>query len=111
MLEIDRCYREGPLWWFSGKESASNAGDMGSILGLGRFPRERNGNPLQYSCLGNPMDRGAGQASVHGVAQSDMTLGLNNNNNVLKKKKRVAKGVFGATEWMEVLQALEKSGF
>ena len=73
MLEIDRCYRKGLLWWLSGKESASNAGDTGLIPGLGRFPGERNGNPLQYSCLGNPTDRGAGQASVHGVAQSDMT--------------------------------------
>ena len=43
----------------AGKESACNAGDLGSIPGLGRSPGERNGNPLQYSCLGNPMDRGA----------------------------------------------------
>ena len=40
------------------KESAYNAGDLGSIPGLGKFPGEGNGNPLQYSCLGNPMDRG-----------------------------------------------------
>ena len=45
-----------------GKESAYNAGDPGSILGLGRFHREGNGNPLQYSCLQNPMDRGAWQS-------------------------------------------------
>ena len=44
------------------KESAYNAGDPGSILGLGRFHREGNGNPLQYSCLQNPMDRGIWQA-------------------------------------------------
>ena len=44
------------------KESAYNAGDPGSILGLGRFHREGNGNPLQYSCLQNPMDRGARQS-------------------------------------------------
>ena len=43
------------------KESACNAGDPGLIPGLGRFPGEGNGNPLQYSCLGNPMDRGAWQ--------------------------------------------------
>ena len=42
---------------------------MGSIPGLGRSPGVRNGNPLQYSCLGNPMDRGAWQATVHGVAK------------------------------------------
>ena len=51
------------------KESASNAGDPGLIPGLGRFPGEGNGNPLQYSCLENPMDRGAWQATVHGVAR------------------------------------------
>ena len=42
-----------------GKASIYNAGDLGSIPGLGRFPGEGNGNPLQYYCLGNPMDRGA----------------------------------------------------
>ena len=48
------------------KKSACNAGDPGSIPGLGRSPGEGNGNPLQYSCLENPMDRGAWQATVHG---------------------------------------------
>ena len=52
-----------------GKESACNAGDPGSIPGSGRSPGERNGNLLQYSCLENPMDRGAWQAIVHGVAR------------------------------------------
>ena len=51
------------------KESACNAGDLGSILGLGRSPGEGNSNPLHYSCLGNPMDRGAWQATVYGVAR------------------------------------------
>ena len=51
-----------------GKESACNAGDLGSIPRLGRSPGEGNGNPLQYSCLENPTDRGAWQATVHGVA-------------------------------------------
>ena len=55
------------------KESARNAGDLGSIPGLGRFPGEGNGNPLQYSCLENPMDRGAWWATVHGVTESDTT--------------------------------------
>ena len=52
------------------KASACNAGDPGSIPGLGRCPREANGNPLQYSCLENPMDRGAWWATVHGVSKS-----------------------------------------
>ena len=53
-------------WWLSSKESACNAGDAGLIPELGRFPAEGNGNPLQYSPLGNSMDRGAWQATVHG---------------------------------------------
>ena len=51
------------------KESACNAGDLGLIPQLGRSPGEGNGNPLQYSCLENPMDRGAWHATVHGVAR------------------------------------------
>ena len=50
-------------------ESACNAGDLGSIPGSGRSPGKRNGNPLQYPCLENPMDRGAWWATVHGVAR------------------------------------------
>ena len=53
-----------------GKESACNAGDLGLIPGLGRFPGEGKGYPLQYSCLENPMDRGAWWATVHGVSKS-----------------------------------------
>ena len=53
-----------------GKDSACNAGDMGSNTGLGRSPGGGNGNPLQYSCLGNSMDRGAWQGTVCGVAKS-----------------------------------------
>ena len=52
-----------------GKESACTAGDPSSIPELGKSPGEGNGNPLQYSCLGNPMDRGAWQAIVHWVAR------------------------------------------
>ena len=52
-----------------GKESTCNAGDPGSIPGLGKSPGEGNGNPLQY-CLENSMDRGAWWASVHGIAKS-----------------------------------------
>ena len=53
-----------------GKETARSAGDSGSIPGLGRSPGEGNGNPLQYSCLENSMDRGVSQATVHGVTKS-----------------------------------------
>ena len=52
------------------KESACNTRDPGAIPGLGRFPGEGNGNPLQYSCLENPMGRRAWWATVHGVAKS-----------------------------------------
>ena len=56
------------------KNLPANTGDMGLILGLGRSPGERNGNPLQYSCLGNPMDGGSWPTIVHGVTEEwDMT--------------------------------------
>ena len=58
--------------WHSGKESACNAGNMGLILGSERSLEDGNGNPLQYSSLGNPMDRGVWQATVYGL-ESDMT--------------------------------------
>ena len=57
-----------------GKESACNAGGLGPIPGSGVFLGEGNGNPLQYSCLGSPMDKGAWQAIVHGVAKSQTQL-------------------------------------
>ena len=53
-----------------GKESACNVGNLGSIYGSGRSPGEGNGKPHWYSCLGNPMDRGAWWATVLGVAKS-----------------------------------------
>ena len=56
------------------KESTCNAGDWGLIPGSGRSPGGGNGNPLQYSCLGNPMDRGAWRVTVHGVAKSQTRL-------------------------------------
>ena len=56
------------------KQSACNAGDPGSIPGSGRSPGEGNGNPLQYSCLENPMDIGAWWATVHGVTKSQTRL-------------------------------------
>jgi len=57
-----------------GKASAYNVGDLGSIPGSGRSPGEGNRNPLQYSCLENPIDRGAWWAAVHGVAKSRTQL-------------------------------------
>ena len=65
------CYLNGNFPVGSdGKESACNVGDPGSIPELGRYPGEGNGNPLQYSCLENPMNRGDWWAAVHGVAKS-----------------------------------------
>ena len=62
------------LWGFpdglDSKESACSEGDLGSILGWERSPGEGSGNPLQCSCLGNPMDRGTWRAAVHGAAKS-----------------------------------------
>ena len=56
------------------KHPPAQAGDVGLIPGSGRSPREGNGNPLQYSCLDNPVDRGAWRAAVHGVTQSRTRL-------------------------------------
>ena len=73
-IKLDTSIQKAGLpWWLSSEESASqpaNTGDMGSIPGLGRSPEEGNGNPLQYSCLGKPMDRRAWWAIVHGVTKS-----------------------------------------
>ena len=62
--------------WCSGKEStcsAGDAGDVGSVPGSGRSPEEGSGNPLQYICLENSMDRGAWQATEHGVTELETT--------------------------------------
>ena len=65
------------LWGFPGgllvKNPPGNAGDLGSIPRLGRSPRGGHGNLLQYSCLENPMDRGAWQATVHGITKESGT--------------------------------------
>ena len=63
------------------KKLPATVRDMGSISGLGRFPGEGNGNPLQYSSLDSHMDRGAWWATVHGAAKElDVTQQLNRNN-------------------------------
>ena len=68
--ELNLC----PLTGSGSKESAYNEGNLGSVPGLARFPGEWNGYPPQYSCLKNPMDRGAWLATVHGVTkESDTT--------------------------------------
>ena len=84
-----RRYLGIPQWLCHGLQGGSvvknppvNAGNIGSIPGLGSSPGEGNGNPVQYSCLGNHMDRGAWRAKVHRVTkESDMTEWLNSNNN------------------------------
>ena len=68
-----------------GKESACSAGDLCSIPGLGRYLGEGNGNPLQYSCLENPMERGAWQAIVHGVARVGHDLVTKSSNQTLEQ--------------------------
>ena len=63
-----------PFCGSAGKESACNAGDLGSVPRWGRSPGGGHGNPLQYSCLENPIDRGAWRAIVHGIAESQALL-------------------------------------
>ena len=71
------------------KNPPANAGDVGLIPGSGRSPGEGNGNPLQYSCLGNPMDRGGWQDTVDRVAKElDTTEQLNNSPNLIFKGTR-----------------------
>ena len=70
ILEYNFACPQGIPQWSAVKESTWNAGDAGLIPGLGRSPGEGDGNSLQYSCLGNPMNRGAWWATVHGVAES-----------------------------------------
>ena len=66
---------------------------VGSISGLARFPWEGNGNSLQFSCLGNPRDRGAWCTTVHGITESDMTEWLNHKDHI------VCLGIVGCILW------------
>jgi len=82
---VKGCYGQGNFWFvlhlgFPGdsvvKNLPASAGDVGLILGSGRSPGKGNGNPFQYSCLGNPMDRGTWQITVHGFAKSQIQLSV-----------------------------------
>ena len=76
----------GLPWWLSGKEATCSEGDAdeGSISGSGRSLGEGNGNPFQYSCLEKPVEGGAWWATVHGIAESDMTERQTTTTNKLK---------------------------
>ena len=78
-----RCICSG---FSDGKESACNAGDLGSISGSGRPPGGGYGTPLQYSCLENPMDRGAWRVTVHGVTKSRTRLSDSAQHNVTPRE-------------------------
>ena len=91
-------------WGLSGKESACNAEDVSSILGLGRTPGEGNGNPLQYSCLGNSMDRGAWPSAVHGVTRVGHNLATKTTYQSpwVRKRKKIEISVFLDTSQLVV---------
>ena len=79
MVRLHLIVCSGLLRWLSGEKSTYNAGDagnMGSIPGLGKSPGEGNGHLSQYSCLENPMDRGAWWAAAHGVAKTQTWLSM-----------------------------------
>ena len=92
LLDINfcKCEKLGFAWWLSGKEPICNARDGGSYPGLGRSPGEGNGNPLQYSCLGNPMDREAWQLQSmgsHGMKNSNIHLFITISRHKIQKKR------------------------
>ena len=90
------------------KNLPANAGDPGLISGLGRFPGERNSNPFQYSCLENPMDRGAWWATVHGVRKRLQSVGSQRVRHVLSRFSHVRVSV---TLWTMACQAPLSMGF
>ena len=73
MLKLTLCIFSDLATLSEVKNPHANVGDIGLIPGLGRSPGEGNGNPLQYSRLGNPMDTRAGQATVHGLAKTQLS--------------------------------------
>ena len=77
IINLSNACADQGIWGFPGssadKQSTCNAGDLGLIPGWGRSPGEGNNNPLQYSCLGNPLDSQAWWATVHGITESDRT--------------------------------------
>ena len=80
--------------WINGEESSCNAGDtgdMGSIPGSGRSLGGRHGNPLQYSCLENPMDRGAWWAAAHGFAELDTTEATEHSTSPVSLRREVGR--------------------
>ena len=92
-------YPSSLLQWIDGQQRGfpggsevnnlpTNAGNIGSILGWGRFPGEGNGNPLKYSCLENPMDIRAWQATVHGVTKSQIQLSMRAHTHRYYEKQR-----------------------
>ena len=83
------------------KNSPANAGDAGSVPGLGRVPGGGHGNPLQYSCLGNPMDREAWQAAVYGVAKCWTQLKQLSTMNSLLLLSRFSRVRLCATPWRQ----------
>ena len=93
-----------------GKASAYNAGDPRSIPGLGRSQRKGNGNPLQHSCLENPIDRGVWQAIIHGVSESDTTELLTHTHVSLKELVQELR-TFLAVQWLRLHLPPQVHGF
>ena len=96
LLQTDKFHCLIKVYGSEGRESACNAGDPGSIPGVGRCPGEGNGNPLQYSCLENTMDGGAWWATVHGVTKSRTRL--SDFTHLLRKKLGIVITILDLTE-------------
>ena len=93
-----------------GKESACSAGDLGAMPGLGRSLGEGNGNPLQYSCLENPMDRGGWWAAVHEIAELDMTEVTNTFTSLSFSRRQKTCTVKTRRYWWKKLKLTETDG-